>query len=89
VACINILRIKQEFYVVVLEDVHKQKLTNSMSSHLSSSAQRLIELEESTYARNPADVEHYHNDSLAELEQVNKGSSEEIVGGIGFGQLTK
>jgi methyl-accepting chemotaxis protein len=76
VACINIVRIKQEFYVGVLEDVHKQKLTNSMSSHLSSSAQKLIELEESTYARNPADVEHYHNDSLAELEQVNKDIAE-------------
>ncbi|MGA2148776.1 MAG: methyl-accepting chemotaxis protein [Bryobacteraceae bacterium] len=76
VACINIFRIKQEFDVVVLEDIHKQKLTDSMSSHLGSSAQKLIELEESTYARNPADVERYHNDSRAELEQVDKDIAE-------------
>jgi methyl-accepting chemotaxis protein/methyl-accepting chemotaxis protein-1 (serine sensor receptor) len=76
VACINIFRIQREFNAVVLEDVHKQKLTDSMISHFGNSAQNLIELEESTYAQNPADVERYNNDSRAELEQVEKDMAE-------------
>jgi len=76
VACINIFRIKEQFYTVFLEDAHRQKLTDSMSSHLGRSAQKLIELEESTYAQNPAEVERYHNDSRAELGQADKDIAE-------------
>jgi methyl-accepting chemotaxis protein/methyl-accepting chemotaxis protein-1 (serine sensor receptor) len=75
-ASINILRIKQQFYAVVLEDVHKQKLTDSVSSHLSGSAQKLIELEESTFAQNAAEVARYHDDSRAELAQADRNIAE-------------